>query len=124
MYICALQTIQLHKKAMKTINDFNFNNKKAIIRVDFNVPLNDQFQVTDDNRIVAAKPTIDKIEKEQAGKVKVVRIDADQNKNLMKVLNVRGIPQLILYKNAEQAWNKTGVATEAEILVQVKKAKK
>lgn len=46
---------------MKTINDFNFNNKKAIIRVDFNVPLNDQFQVTDDNRIVAAKPTIDKI---------------------------------------------------------------
>ena len=47
--------------SMKTINDFNFNNKKAIIRVDFNVPLNDQFQVTDDNRIVAAKPTIDKI---------------------------------------------------------------
>ena len=46
---------------MKTINDFNFNNKKAIIRVDFNVPLNEQFQVTDDNRIVAAKPTIDKI---------------------------------------------------------------
>lgn len=46
---------------MKTINDFNFNNKIAIIRVDFNVPLNDQFQVTDDNRIVAAKPTIDKI---------------------------------------------------------------
>lgn len=46
---------------MKTINDFNFNNKRAIIRVDFNVPLNDQFQVTDDNRIVAAKPTIEKI---------------------------------------------------------------
>lgn len=46
---------------MKTINDFNFNKKKAIIRVDFNVPLNDKFQVTDDNRIVAAKPTIDKI---------------------------------------------------------------
>lgn len=46
---------------MKTINDFNFSNKKAIIRVDFNVPLNEQFQVTDDNRIVAAKPTIDKV---------------------------------------------------------------
>lgn len=51
----------IYKKQMKTINDFNFNNKKALIRVDFNVPLNDQFQVTDDNRIVAAKPTIDKI---------------------------------------------------------------
>lgn len=46
---------------MKTFNDFNFNNKKAIIRVDFNVPLNDKFEVTDDNRIVAAKPTIEKI---------------------------------------------------------------
>ena len=46
---------------MKTINDFNFKNKKAIIRVDFNVPLDDNFQVTDANRIEAAKPTIDKI---------------------------------------------------------------
>ena len=33
---------------MKTINDFNFKDKKALIRVDFNVPLNDQFEVTDD----------------------------------------------------------------------------
>lgn len=46
---------------MKTINDFNFKNQKALIRVDFNVPLNDQFQVTDVNRIEAAKPTIIKI---------------------------------------------------------------
>src|SRR5690606_40276438 len=46
---------------MKTLNDFNFKNKKALIRVDFNVPLNDEFQVTDDTRIVAAKPTIIKI---------------------------------------------------------------
>ena len=40
---------------MKTLNDFNFENKKALIRVDFNVPLNDTFQVTDDTRIQAAK---------------------------------------------------------------------
>ncbi|MCG8776529.1 phosphoglycerate kinase, partial [Tenacibaculum finnmarkense] len=31
---------------MKTLNDFNFENKKALIRVDFNVPLNDTFEVT------------------------------------------------------------------------------
>ena len=46
---------------MKTLNDFNFKDKKAIIRVDFNVPLDENFNVTDANRIEAAKPTIDKI---------------------------------------------------------------
>ncbi len=46
---------------MKTLQDFNFNNKKAIIRVDFNVPLDENFKVTDDTRITSAKPTIDKI---------------------------------------------------------------
>ncbi|MEL0455293.1 phosphoglycerate kinase [Flavobacteriaceae bacterium SZ-1-7] len=46
---------------MKTLNDFNFENKKALIRVDFNVPLNDKFEVTDATRIVSAKPTIIKI---------------------------------------------------------------
>lgn len=46
---------------MKTLNDFNFQNKKALIRVDFNVPLNDDFEVTDATRIVSAKPTIIKI---------------------------------------------------------------
>jgi phosphoglycerate kinase len=46
---------------MKTLFDFNFKAKKALIRVDFNVPLDNQFNVTDATRIEAAKPTIDKI---------------------------------------------------------------
>ena len=46
---------------MITIDDFNFENKKALIRVDFNVPLNENFEVTDNSRIKAAKPTIIKI---------------------------------------------------------------
>ena len=46
---------------MKTLDNFNFKNKKALIRVDFNVPLDDQFNITDDTRIAAAKPTITKI---------------------------------------------------------------
>ncbi|AKC18298.1 phosphoglycerate kinase [Flavobacterium psychrophilum] len=46
---------------MKTIYDFNFHNKKALIRVDFNVPLNESHNVTDASRIEAAKPTINKI---------------------------------------------------------------
>ena len=46
---------------MKIVKDFNFKNKKAIVRVDFNVPLNADFEVTDATRIQAAKPTITEI---------------------------------------------------------------
>lgn len=46
---------------MKTIKDSNFIGKKVLIRVDFNVPQDENLNVTDNTRIVAAKPTIDKI---------------------------------------------------------------
>src|SRR5687768_7390335 len=46
---------------MKTVNDINFKGKKALIRVDFNVPLDKSFNVTDDNRIRATIPTLKKI---------------------------------------------------------------
>jgi len=46
---------------MQTISNYNFKGKKALIRVDFNVPLNENFEITDDTRIVAAIPTIKKI---------------------------------------------------------------
>ncbi|AFD07781.1 phosphoglycerate kinase [Solitalea canadensis] len=46
---------------MKTIDNFNFSGKKALIRVDFNVPLNDNFEITDDTRIQESAPTIKKI---------------------------------------------------------------
>ncbi|REC44784.1 phosphoglycerate kinase [Chryseobacterium pennipullorum] len=49
---------------MKTINDFNFRDKKALVRVDFNVPQDDQLKVTDNTRIVAVKPTVEKILKD------------------------------------------------------------
>jgi phosphoglycerate kinase len=46
---------------MNTIDFLNFSGKKALIRVDFNVPLDDKFNITDDNRMVGAIPTIEKI---------------------------------------------------------------
>jgi phosphoglycerate kinase len=49
---------------MKTIDDLNFSGKKALIRVDFNVPLDENYNITDDNRIQGALPTINKILKD------------------------------------------------------------
>jgi len=46
---------------MKNVDNYNFKNKKALIRVDFNVPLNDKFEITDLTRIKAAEATIRKI---------------------------------------------------------------
>lgn len=49
---------------MSTFNKFSFAGKKALIRVDYNVPLNDAFEITDDNRMRATVPTISKILKD------------------------------------------------------------
>ncbi|HTE27647.1 phosphoglycerate kinase [Flavitalea sp.] len=46
---------------MPKFSDYDFSGKKALIRVDFNVPLDDKFQITDDTRMTASIPTIKKI---------------------------------------------------------------
>lgn len=46
---------------MKTVDSFDFAGRKALVRVDFNVPLNERFEITDDTRIKATIPTIKKI---------------------------------------------------------------
>ncbi|MCZ8134489.1 MAG: phosphoglycerate kinase, partial [Algoriphagus sp.] len=49
---------------VKNVDSLNFAGKKALVRVDFNVPLNEDFTVSDDTRIQAAVPTIKKILKD------------------------------------------------------------
>jgi phosphoglycerate kinase len=61
LYLKFFQINKLKIELMKTLTDFDFKNKKAIIRVDFNVPLDENLNVTDATRIEAAKPTIDAI---------------------------------------------------------------
>ena len=60
-------------------------------------------------------PTIDSIKNEQASHVKVLKIEAYENKSLVKELGVVGLPTLILYRNNQIVWQKKGSATKAEI---------
>jgi len=84
---------------MKTLNDINFKNKKALIRVDFNVPLNEHFEVTDDTRIVSAKSTIIKILEEggscilmsHLGRPKGIEDEFSLRHIVSKIENVLGI---------------------------------
>ncbi|MBG42496.1 MAG: phosphoglycerate kinase [Aequorivita sp.] len=65
---------------MKTVNDIDFKSKKALIRVDFNVPLDENFHVTDDTRICAAKPTILKILEDGGSCVLMSHLGRPKNK--------------------------------------------
>lgn len=65
---------------MKTIDDFNFEGKKALIRVDFNVPLDGSFNVTDTSRIEAAKPTILKVLEDGGSAVLMSHLDRPKGK--------------------------------------------
>ncbi|MEZ4857352.1 MAG: phosphoglycerate kinase [Flavobacteriaceae bacterium] len=67
---------------MKTLNDFNFNNKKALIRVDFNVPLDKDLMITDATRIEAAKSTIIKILEDGGSCVLMSHLGRPKNKEL------------------------------------------
>ena len=67
---------------MKTIQDINFKDKKALIRVDFNVPLNNELVVTDATRIEAAKPTIVKILQDGGSCVLLSHLGRPKNKEL------------------------------------------
>jgi len=85
---------------MKTIQDFNCKGKKVLIRVDFNVPLDAQFHVTDANRIEASKPTIDKILADGGsvilmshfGRPKGVQDEFSLRHIVAKVAEVLGVP--------------------------------
>jgi thioredoxin len=61
------------------------------------------------------KPELDAIEKEMGSKIKVVRVDTDQNKALTAELQISEIPTIMIYKNKQIVWTGTGYFPKAEI---------
>ncbi len=116
------------KISMPDFSQFNFNGKKALIRVDFNVPLNDKLEITDDNRMRAAVPTIRKILKDggsvilmsHLGRPKDGPTDKYSLKHLVNHLSelLDGVP--VLFANdciGEQAKQMAGMLRPGEVLL-------
>ena len=113
---------------MPDFSQFNFKGKKALIRVDFNVPLNDKFEITDDNRMRAAVPTIQKIVKDggsvilmsHLGRPKDGPTDKYSLKHLVKHLSELLGGVKVLFANdciGEQARLTAGMLKPGEVLL-------
>lgn len=122
-----VQTSNLKFLQMKTINDFNFKGKKALVRVDFNVPQDEQLKVTDSTRIHAAKPTIDKILADGGAVILMTHLGRPKGKKSeeFSLKNIVGEIESILGKEVifsedsvgEEAKEKTASLKEGEILL-------
>jgi len=61
-------------------------------------------------------PYLDKMSREMAGKVTIIRIDADKNKTLVKQLKIDGLPTLLLYEQEELKWKNAGFISEEDLI--------
>ena len=113
---------------MSTFADYNFAGQKALIRVDFNVPLNDKYEITDDTRIKAAIPTIKKILKDGGSVILMSHFGRPKDgpdekyslKHLVKHISelLSGVP--VLFANdciGEQAYLTAGMLKAGEVLL-------
>ena len=111
---------------MRTLKDLNFKNQRAIIRVDFNVPLNDKMDVTDTTRIEAAKPTIEYILSEGGSCVLISHLGRPKGEdpkcslsNIVKtVSSILGVP-VFFSKNCigEIAQSQASLLKSGEVLL-------
>jgi len=65
-------------------------------------------------------PILKQVKDQMGDKVKIIKINVDNNQSVSAKYNVRSIPTLILFKNGQIKWNKVGVASANEIIQKVK----
>jgi rhodanese-related sulfurtransferase len=65
------------------------------------------------------KPYISRLQEELKGKVKIVRLDADENKSLINDLKIDGLPVIIIYENGKETWRNLGYLSEEDFLKKV-----
>jgi phosphoglycerate kinase len=113
---------------MNEFQQYNFKNKKALIRVDFNVPLNDKFEITDDNRMKATVPTIQKILNDGGSVILMSHLGRPKDgpaekyslKHLVKHLSDLLGGKTVLFANdciGEEAKNKSANLKPGEVLL-------
>ncbi|MGB0390426.1 MAG: phosphoglycerate kinase [Salibacteraceae bacterium] len=99
---------------MKTVNDINFKGQKALIRVDFNVPLDENLKITDDTRIQAALPTIKKVLADGGSVILMSHLGRPKNgpEEKFSLKPVAGHLGSLLHTEVKFASNCVGSATE------------
>lgn len=69
-------------------------------------------------------PIIQEVKNEQGEEARVIKIDIDKNQKLSSLLNVKGVPTLMIYKEGNLLWRESGVQTKHTITQQLETAKK
>ena len=103
---------------MKTIDSINFKGKRAIIRVDFNVPLNDKYEITDETRINATIPTIKKILTDGGSVILMSHLGRPKNGPEEKFSLKHLIPTLNKKLNTSVIFASDCIGTETKLLAE------
>jgi thioredoxin len=65
------------------------------------------------------KPYINRLQNELKDKVKIVRLDADENKSLVNHMKIDGLPVIIIYENGKEIWRNTGFLSEEDFILKI-----
>ena len=101
---------------MKTLDTFNFSGKKTLVRVDFNVPLNDKYEITDDTRLKAVIPTVNKIIKDGGSAILMSHLGRPKDGPVEKYSLKHLIPYLNKTFNTQVKFASDCIGTDAKKL--------